>query len=196
MFYSISKKITAKMVIDGIIPSAEEELYTYGFHQGFILLINIVSSLILGLLMGRIFESILLLTVYIPLRTYAGGYHAKSPLICYFFSLIVIFFQLLCLSYIDWSQLTLIILTLLSGIVIFIMVPVEAINKKLSDKEKIVYASKARKILLLEITIVLCTSVIGLKTMPTCILESLITLVILLAIGKGLSRDTISHTKK
>ena len=41
----------------------------------------------------KVFESIAFLVFYIPLRSYAGGYHASTPWRCYFISIVFIIFD-------------------------------------------------------------------------------------------------------
>ena len=52
--------------------------------------INISSALIIGLIFGKFFEAAVFIVAYCSLRSFAGGYHAKTPLRCYVFSVIML----------------------------------------------------------------------------------------------------------
>lgn len=55
--------------------------------MGITVLINLISTIVIGVIAGNVFESIAFLVFYIPLRSYAGGYHASTPRRCYFISI-------------------------------------------------------------------------------------------------------------
>jgi accessory gene regulator B len=60
-----------------IISVEDNELYEYGLHQSFILLANIFTTILVGWIFNMMIESIIFLLAFVPLRSYAGGYHAK-----------------------------------------------------------------------------------------------------------------------
>lgn len=66
-------------------------------------MLNVSSDLIFGLILGMFFERIIFLVTYIPLRSFAGGYHAKTPVRCYFASLFLIFAVLLFCKYVPYN---------------------------------------------------------------------------------------------
>jgi len=63
MFSHISGRITDNMVNDGIIASEDRELYFYGVQQGLIILLNIITTVIVGLLLGTLWQ-MLVFTAY------------------------------------------------------------------------------------------------------------------------------------
>jgi accessory gene regulator protein AgrB len=46
------------------------------------------SALIIGWIFGVVLEITVFMAAYIPLITFASGYHAKTPIRCYIFSVI------------------------------------------------------------------------------------------------------------
>lgn len=82
MFEALAEKIVRRLRDRQIISKENEELYKYGFNIGLTILINLLSSVLVGVFFGMIFESMIFLMGYIPLRSYAGGYHARTPLRC------------------------------------------------------------------------------------------------------------------
>ena len=84
MFKKTACKITQRLCEKGIISESDFDLYEYGFNMGITVLLNLISTIVIGVIVGKVFESIAFLVFYIPLRSYAGGYHASTPRRCYF----------------------------------------------------------------------------------------------------------------
>ena len=80
--YGVCEKATDLMVRNEIISSEDREIYVYGLKQGLILLINILTTLLIGFAFNKTTETIVFLASYIPLRVYAGGYHARTQMGC------------------------------------------------------------------------------------------------------------------
>lgn len=87
MFKKTACKITQRLFEKGIISESDFDLYEYGFNMGITVLLNLISTIVIGVIAGNVFESIAFLVFYIPLRSYAGGYHASTPRRCYFISI-------------------------------------------------------------------------------------------------------------
>ena len=80
---SLPEYITKELKEDGIININEEELCKYGM-EGFLLTsIEILSVLAISFVLGNFIDTIIFFAVFIPLRIYIGGYHARSKLRCY-----------------------------------------------------------------------------------------------------------------
>lgn len=183
MFCNVSRKISQKLVLNKIITSLEEELYTYGIQQGLVLLLNIITALLVGFIMGMVWECIIILLTYIPLRTYAGGYHSNSPVRCYIYSLGVIILQLYSITFIS-SQISMFMISILAGSFIFCFAPVESINKPLTNNERIIYRKKARTILVIEEIIILFSIILRSEKISIIITTTIIVTMIMTVVGK------------
>ena len=150
MFEVLSERITEWLLANEAIPREDKEIYRYGIQQGMIALVNLGTTMIIGMVFGKLLESLLFMTAYIPLRSFAGGYHAKTAVRCYFFSIVMISAVLWGMRYVTYSSLIFGWLTAISGSVIWFLVPVEDRNKPLDDVEKVVYRKRARGIVLAE----------------------------------------------
>ena len=121
-----------------MIPPEEKELYRFGVQQGLSIALNVVTTFVIGLVFRMVLESFLFLAVYIPLRSFAGGIHAKTANRCYVYSSFMIIAVLLVIKFFPLGNLICSCLSFLSGIIIFLLAPVEAehknafVNKKLS----------------------------------------------------------------
>src|SRR6056297_1027840 len=138
------EKYVKNLVNQNIIESDKQEIYTYGIKQGILIIINIATVVGIGLVLGLLAESMVFLVTYILIRTYAGGYHAKTQLGCYIFSTVAVTVIPLGIKYIIFSCFIYLIAALISATIIYVFSPIENINKPLSKKEKILYGKKAR----------------------------------------------------
>ncbi len=151
MIGAFADKITNYLMKNGFVPREDREIYAYGLHQGIIMIINFITFILIGLFFKMVRESLVFMIFYIPLRTYAGGYHAKTPTRCYFLSILMILSVLLAVKTASWTNSMVIGMSLLSGIIIFALVPVEDGNKPLSNSQVIRYKKVARMILAIEL---------------------------------------------
>lgn len=180
----IAERITNSLVTSEIVPADDRELYIYGFHQGFILLINILTMCLIGYLCGMLKESVMFFLAYMPLRSYAGGYHAKTPFRCYMISILMMIAVLSLMRIPFWTTPAMAVTTILAAVAIFILSPVEDMNKPLDLKEKSVYKKRAVFILCSLIALELFFSFIGQHSLSICIAVVLATSALMLMIGQ------------
>lgn len=183
MLLRISEKITDTLVENKIITHENREIYRFGIQQGIMLLLNFFTLLIIGLIHGMIFEVFIFILAYVPLRSYAGGFHAKTHTKCYSVSVIIINAVLLIIKYLQISISIYCFLAFLSILIIFVLAPVEDENKLLDNIEGIVYRKKSRIILLFELLCFIFFLWIECFSIVKTISLSLITLGALLLIG-------------
>lgn len=83
-----------------------------------------------------------------PLRIYAGGYHADTEKRCYFLSTLMEIVIFLIAHFFDFTRgMGVILITFTLMVIIFSMTPQDTENRRLSDKEKIIYKKKVNEIL-------------------------------------------------
>lgn len=184
MSNSISDKITDSLINNGVITFQDKDLYTYGLKQGFIMILNIITTILIGALFGMVWQSFVFLLAYIPLRTYAGGYHAKTQLRCYLSSVVIMSAALLGIKLMPLSSFICLMITLIAGGVIFFLAPVEDGNKPLDQTECMVFKRRTRIILFFDIGTLQLMMVLGQQQLSACILMVLIVLSIMLVLGK------------
>jgi accessory gene regulator B len=183
MFGRTSEKVVDHFVNTGVVTNDDRELYQYGLNQGLTIVLNIVTTLVIGLLLNMVWQSILFMIAYIPIRTYAGGYHARTPLKCYIISVIMIIAVLLVIKFIVFSIIPFTVFTITSALIIVILAPVADANKPLEDIESKVYKRKTLVFLAVEIFITIGLIIFGLVNIAVCIASALIVLSVMLGIG-------------
>lgn len=183
MFERLSEKITGKLIRAGIISETDTDVYVYGFFQLAMMLLNIVTTLFLGILFQLLIPCILLNLSYIPLRINAGGHHADSPMKCYINSTIMIAALLAVIKWIPIHPAVSAVLLVLSGGVIWILAPVEAENNPWEDTEKLIYRRKSRVILGIEIIAFVITLIFTKKWVSETIVLGVFTECLMLLVG-------------
>lgn len=145
---SINKYLTEKMIDYHIIEPEDIEIYTYGLTNGFIIIANILTTLLFACLIEKIDIAIIMLLSFIPLRSFSGGMHCKSKTACYMISNIIILILLIAQNYFLKFPLFLLCITLISGIYIFsIKYPIVIIALLIIKRSYI--TAKSKKIFLL-----------------------------------------------
>lgn len=175
-------KVGDRFVRDGIITEEDKELYTFGMQQGMIILLNVISTIVMGIILNMVWQSVVFLLAYMPLRSYAGGYHARTQFRCYLISLFITAVGLIGITVVQWTTITALFSVIISAGIIFVLAPVEDANKPLDASEKDLYKRKTRKILLLEILIALVFWFIN-KEISVCIIMVFDILSIMLLLG-------------
>jgi accessory gene regulator B len=141
---NVPERITESLIKAGAVPPEDSALYEFGIRQGIFLVINIATAVLIGLFLGMVWQCIIFLIAYNPVRTYAGGYHAGTSLICYLLSIPMILAVLSGIRMIPWNSYFCLIALIIAVIIIGILAPVEDRNKPLNERERTVYGRRAR----------------------------------------------------
>ncbi|MBQ8800074.1 MAG: accessory gene regulator B family protein [Lachnospiraceae bacterium] len=174
--------------MNGTISREDKEIYVYGMQQGMIALLNLGTTILLGMVFGKLLECIVFMVAYMPLRSFAGGYHAKTAIRCYIFSIVMMSAVLWVMRYVMYSGLVCGCLTAIFGSMIWFLVPVEDRNKPLDDVEKVVYRKRARGILLFEIVIMVISLLLNDKRIAICMMMVFGIMAIMLLLGQWKNR--------
>lgn len=183
MFYKTSVYIADILEQQNRFTSEDKEVYRYGIQQGLNLTLNILTTIAIGVLCGMVYPSVLFLICYMPLRSFCGGYHAKTHLRCYIYSVIMITSILLVTKYAAFNIVLSEVLVLISLIIILLLAPVEDENKKLDSVEKGVFRKRAYIIAFLEVLLYHIFLIIHLTYCYIILCIALFSLSILMIIG-------------
>lgn len=147
MFHKISERIIAYVIKNNALDKGKAEEYIYGLEISLSVLASYLSVILIGILMGMLWQSALYLFIFVTVRRFAGGFHFKSQVICYLSTCVISAIALLIIKYTENSVMLYSIIMAISTLVLLIVSPVPAIEKPLDEKEKIVYGSIARIII-------------------------------------------------
>lgn len=184
MIDKLSCAIANNLTKHDIIDQEDFENYQFGIQLCLLIFLNVVTTTAIALTFKMLFETVVFMVVLIPLRTYAGGYHAKTQMRCYFLSIVIIAAYLLTIKFIPLDNFIWLVFLLFSSTVTFILAPVEDKNKPLSQKEKAVYKKRTYTIQGILALIALTCRLIGQEQISSCIIIALLVLAIMLIFGK------------
>lgn len=181
MFYSLSKRISNRLVDKGVISNDEDDICSYGLFMIFSHTSLFIVTIIFGFLLKQPLKSILFYIQFQVIRRYAGGYHASSEWKCNALSALSTFVCIWLMTNTDINNAFIIVLTItiVSAILIALFCPVDTKEKPLSDKEFRHFRKITIIVLLVFACIIIILMLFGQKawTLPTCfsvILESIL----------------------
>lgn len=179
---SCFEAIGLKLVEKNLIEQDEKEIYIFGLQQGFYFVLNIITAITIGILMGKAREIVIYILMFIPLRMFAGGYHANSYFSCYIISSIITFFTLKMTTIMGYSFFW-ISIGIISILIIWFLSPIEDKNKPLEKEENKKYQKIARRVLLFEITVAVVMLMLKVYNIYFTIVSIFIVLALLLIVG-------------
>ncbi|WP_409967802.1 accessory gene regulator B family protein [Bengtsoniella intestinalis] len=126
------------LVSNGKNANVDRDIILYGLTVAIEQAASIVSAIILGCVVGLGREVVIFLISFSLLRTYAGGYHCKTAIQCYFMSVGTIFAVLMIVKYTPQKYIMpiCIMLLLVAVPLIWKLAPVGATSKPLDEVEK------------------------------------------------------------
>lgn len=188
----LAGKIGNDLVHSSVIKEEDAEIYIYGINQILVSVLNVSSALIIGLIFGVFFEIAVFMAAYIPLRSFAGGYHAKTPLRCYIFSVIMLIVVSIGMKYLYMAEWVYYVVLAAAASVVLILSPVEDRNKPLDETEHKVYKRRTILIMTAELVIALLLKLAILDALFVAIAYSFIALGLMLITGKIKNRFDLS----
>lgn len=184
MFAKLSDSITRSLAENGKVKTEDLALCQYGVKQLLTILLNLMTALAIGCLFGMVWESILFHAAYIPLRSYAGGFHAKTPLRCYLYSILMIIVVLMVLRYAPEQNIYDGVAYLISGVTFWKLAPVEDHNKPLDEIEKKVFRKRTIFVWCLESAVIILFFFLHWQRAGRCIVLSMLVLSCMLIAGR------------
>lgn len=178
------ERYTQYLANAGIVENEDMAFYSYGFRMAISIIINFISAFAIGYAFSMIPETLLFMLVYLPLRSFAGGYHAGSQRNCYILGIALIIVVLLGIRFIPWTNLICVFLVLISSVIVIFLAPVEDRNKPLDETEIKTYSIKAKAILFVNMSIFVLAMAFNTKNYAVCISVSLFAAGMMLIIGK------------
>ena len=179
----------------GYINPEQEEIIAFGLKEGVCSISGIAVALLLGYLIGIGIQALVFLAAFIPLRMYAGGYHAETRSKCAVQSTILIVIVFLGLRY--WSMpvgYTVVIGSLSVGIIGYIGATDNRNHRFIAGK-KLYYSKNSRRILLIESVILVIMGIMRISMVTDSIAIALL-LEVFMALAGGIIHITVSNPNK
>lgn len=183
MLQKVSCAIVKRFELFGFVNDENREIYLFGSHQLLMLLVNLISMIFIGILFHQTAQCLLYMALFIPLRTYAGGYHACSSRKCYVYSTLCIIAAMLIIK-LDFFNFAICYgVAAVCGVIIFRLAPVEDQNKPLDDVEIIHYRVRSQVVLVIEGLFLIASLTLKWKTGVICTTLAFLTLCLMLVFG-------------
>jgi len=149
-----SRKIVSWQINKGILHNQDKEIYEYAYEVSIGQAANILITCFVAFSF-QYYMVFLFMLAYIPLRTYAGGFHARSNERCMIFSAAILCAVCIVGKYVLIQRMipVVILLEVLAVAVVLILSPVEDCNKPLNREEEKKYRKYAYVITFIEIMI-------------------------------------------
>lgn len=143
-------KIIEYMINKEMIDESETKVIEFGLDMLRTVLIGGIVAISVGIALGMFWETIFFLALLMPLRQYAGGFHAKTKIGCALLSTVLLVLSVLMFKYATLHRLIQISLYLLGSFFIVKYAPVENHENPLDDLEVKVYGNRTKRILVIE----------------------------------------------
>lgn len=181
MMNKISKRIVERLLGKGIIIKSDYDIYLFGIEQLLSIILNLLTTILIGCLFGIVWQAILFVGAFMILRSYAGGYHALTPVRCYILTIVTIIVSLSAIKYFEIDMVVLISLLIMTSVVILVLAPVDTENKPIDEIEYIYYRKKTMIVWGVEVIIaLLCVAVDFLEGMKCIVCAQVVLSVVLL----------------
>lgn len=184
MFTLLADRITNYLICKNTIDDDNREIYQYGLEQIFTTALNILTTLVLGIIFGKIYQGIVFVVAFMTLRSYSGGYHASTSIRCYIFSVISIVAGLSVMKLVEVNRFVCLVLLILSSIIILVLSPIETVNKPLDEIEKIIYKKKVIFVWSIEVCIALLFIVLNITEIHISIVLAQMLIGVALILGR------------
>ena len=123
----------------------EKEIYGYSIEVLIWLFINFFILSITAYILKKQAELITFVVFFPGLRSYAGGYHAKTHIECIILSFCAYVISALSGTYLtEYGEIILVLGIAFSVIMVFLLAPAESENKPLSSKKRFKYKKNSR----------------------------------------------------
>ena len=139
MLHRLSERIALSVCNDS--DKIPLDIYIYGFELLVSSVIETISLLLIGLLTGKLIDTIIFIISFSSIRVFSGGYHANSYLKCFIvtiaYYLLVLFSADIMLAFPNRTIILIAIITwLLSFILFILMSPVKSKGKSILNYKK------------------------------------------------------------
>ena len=153
MFVKLAENIVKWMLNNQIIEENKAVICRWGISHILDTVFNIATFLIIGILFKMPIETIIFTLGYIPLRIYAGGYHAKTPFRCWCLSNIILAVSLVMVQNAKKCYIAFGVLSLIAIVILIVFMPVEDLHKPLEQNDRKKYKKCGIVILVIEMFI-------------------------------------------
>lgn len=184
--------LSERMAEKEIIKQEDISIYQYGIENGIILSLNMLTAVSIGLVTGRLIEILAFLLAFISLRSFSGGFHLESKVMCYICSNLILLIPAYaaeisryCSKMFSSTVINIeIVIVMCATVIIFINSPMDSNKRKLDLAERKHFKVRARSILIVQAVIIVILYFFKRKFPVDSLCISLCTIAVLMLIRK------------
>ncbi|MBQ4523730.1 MAG: accessory gene regulator B family protein [Lachnospiraceae bacterium] len=135
MIFRCAEVLVAWLIQYDAINSDDRELYEYAVYSILFTVSPLLLAGMIGFMIGRIGECIVVILPFMFIRKFSGGYHAKKAWVCFIISSVLLVLCTLMSSYIKFDY-GLVIVMVIAMVSLMVCSPVDSENRRLSREEK------------------------------------------------------------
>lgn len=157
MVQKIADALVNKQSQNYVMTDEDEKIYRYGYVLLCEVFLNLVIAFTIGIVFSKTKEVIFFLGMYIPLRSFCGGWHANKIWKCTVISNVILLLQVYGIEnrIIDLSIRGMLLIFFINMVCIYFIAPVDTKMKKISQDEKSIYKRKIKFILVIHAIIII-----------------------------------------
>lgn len=131
----LAERIVENLIAASVVEKVDRELYVYGFFLLITRFFFFLVTVIFGCLLGIPLESVIFYIVFILLRSYAGGVHAKTEMACTLWTTLALGVTVATIKALAVSDEKAFLLLALSNLSIMLFSPLDTAEKPLDPGE-------------------------------------------------------------
>ena len=138
MFRYLAEDIAFLLIKNKIVDIEKRDIYVYGLEAILLNLLNILTALTISILSNTMLHFGMFMLIFIPLRLFIGGYHAKTSESCYVITTTIYILTVLAVKFLPdlYCNIPAIITLIIFIIPIIALAPAENTNNPLSASQR------------------------------------------------------------
>lgn len=138
MFRNLAEDIAYLLIKNKIVDIERRDIYVFGIEVLLLNSLNILTALVVSIVTGTKLHFLAFIFVFIPLRIFSGGYHAKTSEACYLITTVTYVLSVLCVKRFPDIYSSIPGLIALSVLIVpmILLAPIEHRNNPLSTYER------------------------------------------------------------
>lgn len=138
MFHNLAEDIAYLLIKNKVADIEKRDIYVFGVEVLLLNSLNILTAFIVSIITGTKLHFLAFILVFVPLRIFTGGYHAKTSEACYLITTVTYVLSVLCVKRFPDIYSSIPGLIALSVLIVpmILLAPIEHRNNPLSPHER------------------------------------------------------------
>lgn len=179
-----SKVLADYIIKKGMVEKKDREVYEYGFTIALESSLFVLVCMIASLYLHMTVEGVLFFVIFVPLRSYAGGLHLSKFYSCFALSCLTFWAIMLVAQNVHITMSVLFVIVAILEICVYLLYPVENINRMVNTGENRHFRKKLEKVLFIHLVIAIVCVVLNFNRYIVVIAATYVMVVITMIIGK------------